>query len=179
VNRVARILAAAAVVCAIAGGAIVFWAQRELSTQDITVNGVPLTVVRSSTVDKGGVVVAHGFGGSSRLMAGFADTLARRGFAVVLLDFAGHGRNTSAWHDTFALGPDLDVAVAHLRSLPGVDPARTYLVGHSMGAAAVTAYAASHPDIAATVAISLPRQLDALAAPSAAARGWAGVSQLP
>jgi dienelactone hydrolase len=104
----------------------------------------------SGTTNGGGVVVAHGFAGSARLMRPFADTLARRGFVVVLFDFARHGRNTST-----SGGDELDAAVRHLRSLPGVDPARISLVGHSMGAGAVTRYAASHPEIAATVAVSL------------------------
>jgi pimeloyl-ACP methyl ester carboxylesterase len=156
-----RLLAALALACALAGAAVLVWADKGLTTVDTTVEGVPLTVVRSGT-PKAGAVVAHGFGGSARLMAGFADMLARHGFAVVLLDFAGHGRNTRRWHDTGALSADLDVAVAHLRSLPGVDPARTVLVGHSMGAAAVTSYAANHPDIAATVAVSLGVKPDVL-----------------
>src|SRR6185369_13766161 len=99
-------------------------------------------------------------------MAGFADTLARNGFVVELFDFSGHGTNTRPL-DLNNLGADLDVAVRHLRADPGVDPARIALVGHSMGAGAVVAYAAGHPDIVATVAISLP---DAKDVPSAATR---------
>jgi hypothetical protein len=50
---------------------------------------------------------------------------------------------------------DLATAVDHLRTLPTVDPSRIVLVGHSMGAAAVVTFAAAHPEIEATVAISL------------------------
>lgn len=99
------------------------------------------------------MVVAHGFAGSAKLMAPFGDTLAARGYVVVLLDFAGHGANTKPLD---GLQRDLDIAVGHLRGLPDVDPSRIAMVGHSMGASAVTEYAAAHPDIAATVAISLP-----------------------
>jgi dienelactone hydrolase len=86
-------------------------------------------------------------------MAGFGDSLARRGFVVVLLDFNGHGANTRTPAE---LSSNLDTAVRHLRSLPEVDPQRISLVGHSMGARAVTHYAATNPSIATTVAISLP-----------------------
>ncbi|MFB9238009.1 dienelactone hydrolase family protein [Plantactinospora siamensis] len=111
-----------------------------------------------------GVVVAHGFAGSRRLMTPLADTLARHGYVVVLLDFAGHGANPArlpgAGQDTgagtAALAADLDTAVGYLRSRPDVDPARIGLVGHSMGAGAVARYAVAHPEIVATVAISLP-----------------------
>ena len=130
----------------------------------VTVGGVPLDEVHphetAAGVRRPGVVVAHGYAGSARLMAQFGDSLAARGYVVVLLDFSGHGANTRPLPDgaatTAALQHDLDVAVTHLRGLPDVDPARIALVGHSMGASAVTQYAAAHPEITATVAISLP-----------------------
>jgi len=138
-------------------------------SRSIVVDGVPLNEVHPSGGGRhAGVVVAHGFAGSARLMAPFGDTLAARGYVVVLLDFAGHGANTTPLPDATA-GTDasgkalqhaLDVALAHLRSLPDVDPSRLALVGHSMGATAVTEYAANHPDVKATVAISLPDSSD-------------------
>ncbi|MEV4488509.1 alpha/beta fold hydrolase [Micromonospora coxensis] len=136
------------------------------TTRQVTVGGVPLTEVRAGPVEgrRPGVVIAHGFAGSARLMRPLADTVARQGAVALLLDFAGHGANPArlpgagrdAAETRAALARDLDVAVAHLRTLPDVDPARIILVGHSMGAGAVTRYAAGHPDIARTVAISLP-----------------------
>src|SRR5262249_55608064 len=90
---------------------------------------------------------------SSQLMRGFADTLARHGYAVELVDLAGHGANTERLSDD-ALDHDLDVAVGHLRALPWVNDRQIGLLGHSMGAAAVVRYAATHPAIRATVAIS-------------------------
>jgi dienelactone hydrolase len=126
------------------------------------VDGLPTVILRAAgaqTPRAPGVVVAHGFAGSGALMTGFADTLARNGFVVELFDFAGHGANTRPL-DTNTLGADLDIAVRHLRADPGVDPGRIGLVGHSMGAGAVVAYGATHPDIAATVAISLPDARD-------------------
>src|SRR5215467_12111343 len=60
------------------------------------VDGLPTVTVRAtnSGARAPGVVVAHGFAGSGKLMAGFADTLARNGFVVELFDFSGHGTNT-------------------------------------------------------------------------------------
>jgi dienelactone hydrolase len=129
----------------------------------LTVSGVPL-VERHPGAEapqrRPGVVVAHGYAGSATLMAQFGDTLSAAGFVVVLLDFTGHGANPRRLPGSGAppevLRRDLDVAVAHLRGLPDVDPARIALVGHSMGASAVTDYAVAHPDLTATVAISLP-----------------------
>ena len=140
----------------------------DLGRKHVVVAGVPLDEVHPAGLPTGerrpGVVVAHGFAGSARLMAQFGDTLAARGYVVVLLDFAGHGANTHPLPDgkaitdasNTALQRDLDVAMTHLRGLPDVDPARVALVGHSMGATAVTRYALAHPEVTATVAISLP-----------------------
>ena len=68
-----------------------------------------------------GVVVAHGRAGSARLMRGFADTLAARGYVVVLPDFhrPRRQRRPMTFGDTGApdvLQDDLDAAVRHLRS---------------------------------------------------------------
>lgn len=138
----------------------------DATRRHVVAAGVPLDEVHppADGERRPGVVVAHGFAGSAELMAQFGDTLAARGYVVVLLDFAGHGANTHPLPDAAAatdtavaeLQHDLDVATAHLRTLPDVDPTKIALVGHSMGASAVTRYAAAHPDIAATVAISLP-----------------------
>lgn len=139
----------------------------DLGRRHVVVGGVPLDEVHPPAAGgarRPGVVVAHGFAGSARLMAPFGDSLAARGYVVVLLDFSGHGADTrplpegtaSTDTSTAALQHDLDVATAYLRGLPDVDPSRTALAGHSMGASAVTRYAAAHPEITATVAISLP-----------------------
>jgi pimeloyl-ACP methyl ester carboxylesterase len=150
-------VALVAVVLAIIG---VIGLRGEPHLHQVTVGGVPMLLARptSSTVDgkAPGVVVAHGFAGSARLMAGFADTLTGQGFVVVLLDFTGHGNNPRPLNvDDAALPSDLGAAVGYLRSLSYVDPDRIGLVGHSMGASAVVEYGGGHQDIAATVAISL------------------------
>ena len=143
-----------------AGAWLLAGAAPGLSREHVVVGGVPLDEVHPPGVPAGerrpGVLVAHGFAGSARLMAQFGDTLAARGYVVVLLDFSGHGANTHPMRDDTVLQRDLDVAMTHLRGLPEVDPSRVAAVGHSMGATAVTRYAGAHPEVTATVAISLP-----------------------
>ncbi|WP_165495426.1 alpha/beta fold hydrolase, partial [Actinomadura roseirufa] len=157
----------AALVCsavlALAGAAGFATADRGIERRSVTVDGVPLEVVRPAraTGRLPGVVVAHGLGAGGRFMRGFADTLARRGLAVELVDLTGHGANTRRLPGDgegpaaeARLGRDLDVAVTHLGALSWVDGRRIGLLGHSMGAAAVLRYAAAHPSVRATVAIS-------------------------
>ncbi|MFI9642089.1 alpha/beta fold hydrolase [Micromonospora sp. NPDC051925] len=164
--RSLTILAVLAVLALAAGGYGLSRADAGLTTRQVTVDGVPLTEVWAgpATGRRPGVVIAHGFAGSARLMRPLADTVARQGAVALSLDFAGHGGNPAplsgaGGDDTDSratLEHDLEVAVGHLRNRPDVDPTRIVLVGHSMGAGAVTRYAAGHPDIARTVAISLP-----------------------
>lgn len=125
-----------------------------LQRTTMVVDGVPLTFVRPATADgpHPGAVVVHGYAGSARLMQPFADTLARNGYVVVLPDLAGHGASTRPLTDPLS---DVDVAVRSLRNQSDVDSSRIVLIGHSRGAIAVTEYGGQHPDIAATVALSL------------------------
>ncbi|MCO1655671.1 alpha/beta hydrolase family protein [Pseudonocardia humida] len=144
-----------AVLCAAAGVVGLVRADDGLRRVGTVVDGVPLeTVSAGAATGRGpGVVVVHGFAGSTPLMRGFADTLARSGYVVVLLDAAGHGRSRVPF-GSVPLVDDLATALRHLRGQPGVDPARVGLLGHSMGAGAVLAGAALDQGVAATVAIS-------------------------
>ncbi|TNH30615.1 alpha/beta fold hydrolase [Micromonospora orduensis] len=161
-TRAAVLLAVVAAVAAAFATLVLVRADAGLTVRQVTVDGVPMTEVRADPptpdVRRPGVVVAHGFAGSARLMRPIADSVARRGAVALLVDFAGHGANPARLDSdtsTATLAADLDAAVGYLRSQPDVEPAQIMLVGHSMGAGAVTRYAAGHPEIARTVAISL------------------------
>jgi dienelactone hydrolase len=144
-----------ALVCAGVGVVGLVRADDGLRRVDSVVDGVPLeTVTAAGATGAGpGVVVVHGFAGSTPLMRGFADTLARSGYTVVLLDVSGHGRSRVPFGPVPVVD-DVATALRYLRAQPSVDPARVGLLGHSMGAAAVLAQASRDPGVAATVAIS-------------------------
>ena len=117
--------------------------------------GTPLTFLApQDAAGVPGVVVAHGFAGSSALMLGFGRALARAGYGVMLLDFDGHGA-AGGRLDSAALQRNLDAATAALIAQPEIDPARLALLGHSMGSGAVMSAAIVAPDrYQATVAVS-------------------------
>ncbi|GGM62685.1 dienelactone hydrolase family protein [Dactylosporangium sucinum] len=151
-----------ALLCVVAGVLGLVRADAGIVREQRTAGGLPVELVRAdgATGRLPGVVVVHGYAGSARLMRGFADTLARRGYVVALPDLTGHGANPhhlpqegAAWDA--AIQRDLRTAVDLLRSSPLVDPDRIALVGHSMGAGAVAEFAAHDPAIRDTVAISL------------------------
>jgi predicted alpha/beta-hydrolase family hydrolase len=127
------------------------------------VGSTPVTVFRPEAGPPGpAIVIAHGFAGSQPLMQPFAVTLARNGYLAVTFDFPGHGRNPAplpgglAERDARnrALADSLAQVVGFAGALAGAD-GRVALLGHSMAADAVVRFAAAHPEVAATVAVSL------------------------
>ncbi len=130
------------------------------------VDGVPIEVFAPD--DSGGaqspraaVVVIHGFSGNRQLMYGFGFALARSGYAAALLDLAGHGASLDRLPGEFdearyqKLAANLTVAIEYLQRDRGFARERIAILGHSMGASVVTRYAVEHPDVPATVALSL------------------------
>lgn len=103
-----------------------------------------------------GVVVAHGFAGSSTLMHTWSLALAHAGFVVVAPDLPGHGANTAPLdQDGAVLAEAVMTAVGHLLGVPEVDVDRIGLLGHSMGSGAVLDAGVARPDlIRAVVAVS-------------------------
>ena len=99
------------------------------------------------------VIVQHGFSASRQAMRWIVDGLVRNGFAVLAADFRGHGQNPTPFNSG-KLGDDIQALVRYAATRPEVDASRVALVGHSMGAAAVYAYALTHDDIGAVVPIS-------------------------
>ncbi|CAN5844663.1 alpha/beta fold hydrolase [soil metagenome] len=127
------------------------------------VGTIPVTVYQPQASTPAPVVsINHGFAGSQQMMQPFAVTLARNGYIAVTFDFPGHARNTApmsgGMSDPEASGRSLlaalDQVVSFARSLPGSD-GRIALLGHSMASDIVVRYAQAHPDITATIGVSL------------------------
>jgi pimeloyl-ACP methyl ester carboxylesterase len=163
---------------ALALGAIVFaiW-KLESSTNGLAISTqrlgkTPVTVFRPATgqgaatatgADRTPVIlIAHGFAGSQQLMQPFAVTLARHGFVAVTFDFPGHGRNSVPMRGGLAdqneslrvLLASMDELGKFAQGLPGAD-GRYAVIGHSMASDIVVRHAQAHPEVQATVGVSL------------------------
>ncbi len=133
----------------------------------VMVGSVPVTVLKPNdeVPDRPAVVVVHGFAASSVIMEPLGRSIAQAGYVVALPDMSGHGANAESLSSQDAerdvLQGDLATVIAWLGDQVGVDATRIALVGHSMGAGAVTRFATENEDaVQATVAISLPAAID-------------------
>ncbi len=129
--------------------------------EDITIeaNGRVLSALHSypegttDTSDLPGVAVFHGFTASKEMMRPFTEGIARKGFVVITVDQQGHGLSSGNLREdgNTSLRDDGVEVVNYLRSLPGVDPGRIGLLGHSMGAGTAISTSAFLGDIQSTV----------------------------
>ncbi len=113
---------------------------------------------------QGAIVVFHGLGGNRLVMLTLGQRLAAAGFKVYLMDFAGHGDNTSPfWFNR--VESCTAAMLQELERRKEITANRTVLLGHSMGAG-VAVRMADHFSAAGTIAISpaplvLPRKMPA------------------
>lgn len=85
-----------------------------------------------------------------------ADTLGRRGIAVLRMDDRGVGGTPRGPSDPTSadFAEDIRAALAYLRTRPEVDPGRLGLVGHSEGALIALMVGATDPELHAVVLIA-------------------------
>jgi len=88
--------------------------------------------------------------------AQIADTLSRRGMAVLRLDDRGVGGSDAAPDSPTGIASDMSAAVAYLRSRPEIDPRRIALLGHSEGGLVAPMVASTDSGIKAVVLMAAP-----------------------
>lgn len=122
-----------------------------------TSDGTPL-FVRHCEPDgepAGRLMIVHGLCEHGERYAHVAEWLADRNWGVVITDLRGHGRSggdRSHVADFRHYVEDLEVVRSHL----GLEPARTALVGHSMGGLIAARYVQTFPASAAALVMLSP-----------------------
>ena len=150
------ILAAAGIVLLILGTR---WIRSgELPEQQIVIEAggchTPATLMnpRITNEPPGTVILLHGLSANRRIMKYLSSEFAGHGLQVYALDLPGHGDGL----DPFSFARAAECATATVESLSRegkINPSRTILVGHSMGAAIAIGMADRIP-MAGTIAIS-------------------------
>lgn len=101
------------------------------------------------------VVLAHGFAGERAFgLERFAEAFAENGYAAFVFDYRTFGDSEGSPRnnvDPTDHGQDWDAAIAHVRTLHGIDPNRIVLWGTSLSGAHVVCAAARDGKIAATI----------------------------
>ncbi len=125
------------------------------------------------------VVMAHGFGATKDAgLVPYAERFQAAGADVVLFDYRGFGTSAGEKRqsvDHRSHRDDYRAVVAHVRTMPGIDPDRIVLWGSSYSGGHVIAVAAGDPRIAGV--ISQGAAMDGLAA-VLLIKSYAGVGQL-
>ncbi len=130
----------------------------ELPQQQIVIETsdchTPATIFnpRITNEPPGTVIVLHGLSANRRIMMYLASEFAGHGLQVYSLDLPGHGDST----DAFSFAKAAECATASVESLSRsgkVNPSKTIIVGHSMGAA-IAIGMADHIPMAGTIALS-------------------------
>ena len=149
----------------LAGAVVLVTASGDVRRESALAGSVPVRVVSPPDDARApALVLSHGFAGSAAMMDPMASALARAGYVVLLPDLPGHGSNADPLAEG-VLEPAVGAAVALAAERTGGAVA---VAGHSMGAGAVTAWAAGEGSAttAATIAISLPSAEDLPADPA-------------
>ncbi|MBN2078785.1 MAG: alpha/beta hydrolase [Spirochaetes bacterium] len=101
------------------------------------------------------VVLAHGFGGTKELrLDAYAERFAAEGYRAMVFDYRHFGGSDGAPRQILDIAKqhrDWEAAIAHARSLPGVDPGRIVLWGTSFSGGHVAAMAARDGAIAGVI----------------------------
>lgn len=154
-------MTAAGAFCADRAGA--YRSENVRFTNDTITFGATLTL--PAGVDKApAAIILSGTGKQDRdgTMAGkkmfavIADSLSRRGIAVLRFDDRGTGESTGAYEKatTKDFADDGLAALAFLKKQPGVDPERIGFIGHSEGGAAMSIAASESSDVKFMVSLA-------------------------
>lgn len=126
---------------------------RHLEVEHVVSGQTPLTVHAPRGEHRLPVVIlGHGFAGSRQMMQSLAITLARNGFLVISLDFAGHGANRQPFVPDLMdqeerrtrLLAGLSDAISHAQAHPRSDGSLA-MAGHSMAGDIILHHMLAHP----------------------------------
>jgi CubicO group peptidase (beta-lactamase class C family)/dienelactone hydrolase len=114
--------------------------------------GAVVTITGSGPEERDEYIGLEGY----RPFRQFADSLGRRGIAVLRMDDRGVGASTGKQKGATSadFAEDIRAGLAYLRTRPEIDPRRLAVLGHSEGAIIAPLVAAKEPDLRAMVLLA-------------------------
>ncbi|MGM0883378.1 MAG: alpha/beta hydrolase [Bacillota bacterium] len=109
------------------------------------------------------VVVAHGWGSNRTRVLRYARPLYEAGFAVFMFDVRSHGDSESIKAPSaFMFRDDVMAAVETVRRLPGIDPDKIAVLGHSLGGFGALLALDKGIEVCAVVTDSMPVRFETM-----------------
>ncbi|MFD0961456.1 alpha/beta hydrolase [Paenibacillus chungangensis] len=109
------------------------------------------------------VIIAHGWGSNRSRVLRYAYPLCEAGYAVLLYDARSHGDSERMRAPSALMfRDDVLAAVRYARTLPGIDPERIALLGHSLGGFGSLLALAEGLDVRAIVTDSMPVKFETM-----------------
>lgn len=109
------------------------------------------------------VVVAHGWGSNRTRVLRYARPLYEAGFAVFMYDARSHGDSESITAPSaFMFRADVIAAVETARRLPGIDPDKIAVLGHSLGGFGSLLALDNGMEVCAVVTDSMPVRFETM-----------------
>jgi dipeptidyl aminopeptidase/acylaminoacyl peptidase len=114
--------------------------------------GVLVTITGSGAQDRDEGMPSIGY----QPFRQFADSLSRRGFAVLRMDDRGTGQSKGTWRGSTSsdFAEDIRAGLAYLRTRPEIDARRLGLIGHSEGALIANIVADREPTLRGVVLLA-------------------------
>ena len=121
------------------------WAQRD----ENRIYGL-IYIPQNAGEEMPAVIISHGFGGSHRSGAQYAQALAERGYVVYCFDFCGGSPGSRSDGSTLEMSlfteqADLEAVIAMVRALDYVDADNLFLLGTRQGGVVSALAGAAHP----------------------------------
>ena len=122
------------------------WAQRD----ENRIYGL-IYIPQNAGEEMPAVIISHGFGGSHRSGAQYAQALAERGYVVYCFDFCGGSPGSRSDGSTLEMSlfteqADLEAVITMMQGLDYVDSDNLFLMGTSQGGAVSAITGAAHPE---------------------------------
>lgn len=142
------------------------WQSLSFTSGGSKLEGWLLQPAPGTAVSSGGsplVVVAHGWGSNRTRVLRYARPLYEAGFAVFMYDARSHGDSESIKAPSaFMFRDDVIAAVETARQLPGIDPDKIAVLGHSLGGFGALLALDKGMEVCAVITDSMPVRFETM-----------------